>query len=152
MKILGLDPGTATTGFAAIEKTAGQLTALDFGIISTRPRVSLENRLLEIAENVAELLETHQPDLVAIESLFFFKNQTTAFAVAQARGAILTEIARFQIPLTEITPLQVKMAVTGYGRADKKQIQKMVQQIFALPKLPQPDDAADALAIAFAAS
>lgn len=152
MKILGIDPGTATTGFGVIEKIAGKVEALDFGVITTRPRVSAAERLLEISENITELLEIHRPELVAVESLFFFKNQTTAFAVAQARGVVLASVARFGVPLTELTPLQVKMAVTGYGRADKKQIQKMVQQIFSLEKIPQPDDAADALAVAFAAS
>jgi len=152
MKILGIDPGTATTGFAVIEKNGCEVVALDFGVISTKPKVSSEKRLLEIFENICELIESHKPDLVAVESLFFFKNQTTAFAVAQARGVVLLAVAKFHIPLTEITPLQVKMAVTGYGRADKKQIQEMVKEIFALKKIPKPDDAADALAIAFAAS
>ncbi|MCK5471677.1 crossover junction endodeoxyribonuclease RuvC [Candidatus Gracilibacteria bacterium] len=152
MKILGIDPGTATTGFAVIEKIDGEVSALDFGVISTRPKVSPEERLLEISENLNELIELHMPDLVAVESLFFFKNQTTAFAVAQARGVVLLTAAKFQISLVELTPLQVKQAVTGYGRAEKKQIQKMVKEIFALEKIPRPDDAADALAIAFAAS
>ncbi|MBU1089970.1 crossover junction endodeoxyribonuclease RuvC [Patescibacteria group bacterium] len=152
MKILGIDPGTATTGFAVIEKIDGEVSVLDFGVISTRPKIPPEERLLEIFENLNELIKFHAPDLVAVESLFFFKNQTTAFAVAQARGVVLLTIAKFQIPLVEITPLQVKQAVTGYGRAEKKQIQKMVKEIFSLKKTPRPDDAADALAIAFAAS
>jgi len=152
VKILGIDPGTATTGFAVIERIGGEVHALDFGVVSTRPKIPAEERLLEIAENISELLELHQPDLVAVESLFFFKNQTTAFAVAQARGVILLEIARFKVPLVEITPLQVKRAIAGYGKADKQQVQKMVKEIFSLEKIPKPDDAADALAIAFAAS
>ena len=152
VKILGIDPGTATTGFAIIEKSAGKIAALDFGIISTKANISAAERLLEISENVAQLLELHRPDLAAIESLFFCKNQTTAFAVAQSRGVVLAEIARFGIPIVELTPPQVKMAATGSGRADKKQVQKMVQKIFALEQIPQPDDAADALAVALAAS
>ncbi len=152
MKILGIDPGTATTGFAVIEKIDGVVAALDFGVISTQPKVPPEERLLEISENISELIEMHNPDLVAVESLFFFKNQTTAFAVAQARGVVLLAIAKCQAPLLELTPLQVKQAVTGYGRADKKQIQQMVKEIYGLEKIPKPDDAADALAIAFAAS
>jgi crossover junction endodeoxyribonuclease RuvC len=152
LKILGIDPGTATTGFAVIEKISGKIEALDFGIISTQAKIPPAERLLEIAENISELLESYRPDLVAVESLFFCKNQTTAMAVAQARGVVLAEAARFAIPLLELTPLQVKMAATGSGRADKKQVQKMVQKIFALEKIPQPDDAADALAVAFAAS
>lgn len=152
VKILGIDPGTATTGFAVIEKISGKVEALDFGVITTRPKVPPAERLLEISENIAELLKTHRPEIVAVESLFFFKNHKTAIAVAQSRGVVLVEIARFGASVVEITPLQVKMAVTGYGRADKKQVQKMVQQIFALEKIPKPDDAADALAIAFAVS
>ena len=152
MKIIGIDPCTATTGFAVIEKISGKVEALDFGVISTRPKIPPEKRLLEISENLNELIKFHAPDLVAVESLFFFKNQTTAFAVAEARGVVLLTVAKFQIPLAELTPLQIKMAVTGYGRAEKKQIQKMVKEIFSLEKIPRPDDAADALAIAFAAS
>jgi crossover junction endodeoxyribonuclease RuvC len=152
VKILGIDPGTATTGFAVIEKVGAEVHALDFGVISTRPKIPPQERLLEISNNLTELFDAHQPDLVAVESLFFFKNQTTAFAVAQSRGVVLLTVAKFSLPLVEITPLQVKMAVTGYGRADKKQIQEMVKEIFALKKIPKPDDAADALAIAFAAS
>jgi len=152
MKILGIDPGTATTGFAVIEKVAGHVEALDFGIISTRPKIPPAERLLEISENISELLETHRPGIVAVELLFFCKNQTTAIAVAQSRGAVLAEVARFGSSVVELTPLQIKMAATGSGRADKKQVQKMVQKIFALEKIPRPDDAADALAIAFAAS
>ena len=152
MKILGIDPGTATTGFAVIEKIGCEVTALDFGVITTKPKIPPEERLLEISENISELIKSHKPDLAAVESLFFFKNQTTAFTVAQARGVVLLSIAKAHIPLQEITPLQVKMAVTGYGQADKKQIQFMVKEIFKLEKTPQPDDAADALAVAFAAS
>ena len=152
MKILGIDPGTATTGFAAIEKIAGRVEALDFGVISTRPKVPAEERLLEISKNISELLEIHRPEIVAVELLFFCKNQTTAIAVAQSRGVVLAEAARFGSAVFELTPLQIKMAATGSGRADKKQVQKMVQKIFALDKIPRPDDAADALAIAFAAS
>lgn len=152
MKILGIDPGTATTGFAIVEKVNGGLQAIDFGAITTRAKTSLDSRLLEIADNLSELIALHEPDLVAIESLFFFKNQKTAFAVAQSRGAVLLTVARYKLPIVELTPLQVKQAVTGYGRADKKQIQQMVKEIYGLDKIPKPDDAADALAIAFAAS
>lgn len=152
MKILGIDPGTATTGFAVIEKTPTGLVVLDYGVITTPPRLSLPERLIELSADLQEILETYQPDLAAVESLFFFKNQTTVFPVAQARGVIIYTIAREKIPIVELTPLQVKQSITGYGQADKKQVQKMVKQIFALEKIPQPDDAADALAIAFAAS
>jgi len=149
MKILGIDPGTATTGFAVIEKISSKIEAVDFGVITTLPRISSAGRLLEISENIFELLKTHRPEIVAIESLFFCKNQTTAIAVAQSRGVVLAEVARFGASIIEPTPLQVKMAVTGSGRADKRQVQKMIQKIFSLEKIPKPDDAADALAIAF---
>lgn len=152
MKILGLDPGTATTGFAVIEKQEGLLSVLDYGVITTSNRLLDEERLLEIADNLEEILDQYEPELVAVESLFFFKNQKTAMSVSQARGVILLSIARRGIPVKEITPLQVKQAVTGHGQADKKQIQKMVQQIYSLEKIPKPDDAADALALAYAVS
>lgn len=152
MKIFGIDPGTATTGFAVIEKIESSVRALDFGVISTSPKLSAEKRLQEISENLGELFDSYQPDLVAVESLFFFKNQTTAFAVAQARGVVLLTISKFGLPLVEITPLQVKMAVTGYGKAEKRQVQEMVKTIYCLDEIPKPDDAADALAVAFAAS
>jgi crossover junction endodeoxyribonuclease RuvC len=152
MKILGIDPGIATTGFAFVEKTPGKLAALDYGVISTSKHLALPERLRELAADIHQLIKTHKPNVAAVESLFFFKNQKTAFAVAQARGVVLCTLAESGVMIKEITPLQVKQAITGYGRADKKQIQKMVQQIYNLPKLPQPDDAADALAIAFTAT
>lgn len=148
--ILGFDPGIATTGFALIE--TNQLKALDFGIISTPAQTDLALRLNELAADCEKLLQKSQPDLVAIESLFFFKNQKTAFTVAQARGVLLQTVAQQGVAIRELTPLQVKLAVTGNGRAEKSQIQKMVQQIFQLKEIPRPDDAADALAIAFTAS
>ena len=152
MKIIGIDPGTATTGFAVIKKTHTGVEALDFGVITTSKNLELPERLREIAANLRELFVLHQPDVLAVESLFFFKNHTTAFLVAQARGAVLLTAAEHGLPVRDFTPLQVKQAVTGYGRAEKKQIQQMVQQIYALPEIPRPDDAADALAVAFTAS
>ena len=152
MIILGIDPGTATTGFAIVEKTRVGLEALDFGVISTSKRKDLPTRLVELVADFRKLVEVHRPDLLAIESLFFFKNQKTAFAVAQARGAIICAAKERGLDIVEPTPLQVKQAVTGYGKASKKQVQKMVQEIYHLEKLPKPDDAADALAIAFIAS
>lgn len=152
MKILGIDPGTATTGFAVIKKVKTGVQALDFGVITTSKNLELPERLREIAANLRELFSLHKPDLLAVESLFFFRNHTTAFLVAQARGVVLLAAAEHGLPVREFTPLQVKQAVTGYGRAEKKQIQRMVQQIFELDEIPKPDDAADALAIAFTAS
>lgn len=152
MRVLGIDPGIATTGFAIIEKTHGKLAALDYGVISTSKYLDLPERLRELAADIRQLIKTHRPNVAAVESLFFFKNQKTAFAVAQARGVVLCVLSESGVVIREVTPLQVKQAITGYGRANKKQIQKMVQQIYSLPKLPQPDDAADALAIAFTAT
>jgi crossover junction endodeoxyribonuclease RuvC len=151
-KIFGLDPGTATTGFAIVEKTNNNLQAIDFGVITTSPRFSLSERIVQLVTDFRKLLKIHQPDIIAIESLFFFKNQKTAFAVAQARGALLFSAAEFGAEICEPTPLQVKQSVTSYGRANKEQVQKMVQQIYGFSEIPKPDDAADALAVAFYAS
>lgn len=152
MIILGLDPGTATTGFAIVEKNRGRLTALDYGVITTSAKLSLPKRLQIIADDLQELIKKYKPNLIVVESLFFFKNQKTVFAVAQARGAILLVASASNAKIKEITPLQVKQAISGYGRADKKQVQKMVQAIYQLAEIPHPDDAADALAIAYAGS
>jgi crossover junction endodeoxyribonuclease RuvC len=152
MKILGIDPGIATTGFAIVEKSHGNLTSLDFGVISTPKNLKLETRLLELADDLRGIIRHHKPDLVAVESLFFCNNQKTAIAVAEARGVILLVATELGVKVCEFTPLQVKQSVCGYGKADKRQVQKMVCEIYSLEKIPKPDDAADALAIAFAAS
>jgi len=150
MKILGIDPGTATTGFAVIEKKAGRLIALDYGVITTPAGMDAAHRLLLISDDLTELIEQHQPKKLIIEKLFFTKNVTTGIAVAEARGVVLSIAAHHGLSITEFTPNHIKKAVTGSGAAKKPQVQKMVQQIYNLPELPQPDDAADALAIAFA--
>jgi len=150
--VLGLDPGTATTGFGVIKEDRGAITLVDCGYITTPPTDSASDRLLVIGRAVEKLLKTYRPDLVAVEKLFFAKNQTTAMAVSQARGVILASIARDQLPLLEYTPLQVKQSVTGYGKADKQQVQRMVQALLKLDQVPKPDDVADALAIAICAS
>lgn len=152
MRVLGIDPGTATTGFAVIEKNPGELIAIDYGVISTSQGLSLPERLIELATDLRDLVETHKPDLAVVESLFFFKNQKTVIDVAQARGVVVFTLAEIGVEIQEVTPLQVKQSVTGYGKAEKKQVQRMVQQIYNLKKIPKPDDAADALAIAFTAS
>ena len=146
--ILGIDPGTAATGFGVVERRGSVLRAIDYGCIETAPTFSLAERLLQIHEAIAELIETHQPACVAVERLFFNKNVQTAFAVGQARGAVLLTAAQHSRPVLEFTPSEVKIAVTGYGRAPKDQVQRMVQIVLGLPELPRPDDAADALAIA----
>jgi crossover junction endodeoxyribonuclease RuvC len=146
--ILGLDPGTATTGFGVIKEDQGEISLVDCGYITTPSTDSASDRLLVIGRAVEKLLKTYRPDAVAVEKLFFAKNQTTAISVAQARGVILAGVARSRLTLFEYTPLQVKQSITGYGWADKRQMQQMVKALLKLEQAPQPDDVADALAIA----
>jgi len=148
MKILGIDPGTATTGWAVVEEIKKNSRLVACGCVNTSKFHSDEDRLVEIGKDIALLIKKYQPDEAAIEDLFFFKNIKTAITVAQARGVILYEIKKNIVPLFSYTPLQVKQALTGYGRADKNQIQEMVKNILKLKSIPKPDDAADAVAIA----
>lgn len=148
MIVLGIDPGTAMTGYGLVERTGSRLRAVDYGCLETPAGMPLPERLLLIQDGLIDLVETHRPDLVAVERLFFNKNVQTAFAVGQARGVALLTAARFGLPVHEYGPHEVKMAVTGHGRAEKVQVQRMVQVVLGLAVLPRPDDAADALAIA----
>ena len=148
MIVLGIDPGTAMTGYGLVERTGSRLRAVDYGCLETPAGMPLPERLLLIQDGLIDLVETHRPDLVAVERLFFNKNVQTAFAVGQARGVALLTAARFGLPVHEYGPHEVKMAVTGHGRAEKVQVQRMVQVVLGLATLPRPDDAADALAIA----
>jgi crossover junction endodeoxyribonuclease RuvC len=148
MIVLGIDPGTAALGYGIIERTGGVLRAVDYGCLTTTPDWSLPDRLNAIHAHVAELIETHSPDLMAVERLFFSKNVQTAFAVGQARGVVLLAAAQAGVPVREATPSEVKMAVTGYGAADKEQVGRMVAVILQLAEVPTPDDTSDALAIA----
>lgn len=148
MKILGIDPGTATTGFGLIDKTGPKLTKIDCGVISTLKTTPMPERLQIIFSDISELIKHHKPDYIAVEKLFFTNNITTAMTVSQARGVVLLVAAQNNVEIAEYTPLQVKMSVTGYGQAEKKQIQEMVKKILKLQTIPKPDDAADALAIA----
>jgi crossover junction endodeoxyribonuclease RuvC len=148
MKILGIDPGTATTGWAVVEEKNKNPKLIACGCVNTSKFHSDEERLVEIGRDIALLIKKYQPNEAAIEDLFFFKNLKTAITVAQARGVILYEIKKNLAPLFSYTPLQVKQALTGYGRADKKQMQEMVKNILKLQCIPKPDDAADAVAIA----
>jgi crossover junction endodeoxyribonuclease RuvC len=150
MKIIGLDPGTATVGFAICEKQRGRLTALDYGVITTPKGLAAEKRLLMIAEDLDQILTEHQPELAIVEKLFFAKNQTTAMAVSQARGVLLLVLARHGVSVRELSPPQVKQAVTGSGNAKKPQVQRMVAKLYGLAEIPKPDDAADALALVYA--
>lgn len=152
MRILGIDPGTAITGYGLIESKGYDLNPVAYGILDTQAGLPSSERLKQIYEQMAQLLEEAQADLVAVEQLFFNKNVRTALSVGEARGVILLAIADKGIPVVEYTPPQVKMAVTGYGKADKRQVQLMVRSILGLKKIPSPDDAADALAVAVCAA
>ncbi|HWH24593.1 MAG TPA: crossover junction endodeoxyribonuclease RuvC [Candidatus Limnocylindria bacterium] len=148
MIVLGVDPGTAATGYGIVERTGSRLRAVDYGCLETTPALTLPQRLAHIHEAVTALIQTHRPELLGVERLFFNRNVQTAFAVGQARGVVLLAAAQAGLPVFEYGPHEVKMAVTGYGRAGKEQVQKMVQAVLGLDVLPRPDDAADALAVA----
>jgi len=149
MLVLGLDPGTATTGFGFVrEADDGRFVALDYGVITTPAGMPMPERLLQIYLRLTALIQQHQPMQMAIEQLFFGKNVTTGISVAQARGVMLLTAAQVGIPLREYKPKEVKMSVAGYGSADKIQMQVMIQQLLELDNPPRPDDAADALAVA----
>jgi crossover junction endodeoxyribonuclease RuvC len=148
MLTLGIDPGTATTGFGLITEKNNKLAFVDHGIISTSRKDVSQARLRKIYVEMKAVLIQYKPRAVAIEKLFFGKNTKTAIAVGQARGILLLAAAELKVPVSEYTPLQVKLAVTGYGKADKKQVQAMVKTLLKLREAPRPDDAADALAIA----
>lgn len=147
MIALGIDPGTARLGYGVIESEPTP-RAIDFGIISTGAELAMADRLLRIHHAVGELIDSHRPEAVAVELLFFARNVTTAMAVGQARGVVLLAAAQRGVPIAEYAPSEVKQAVAGYGKADKHQMQEMVRIILALEAAPTPDDAADALAIA----
>jgi crossover junction endodeoxyribonuclease RuvC len=146
--VLGIDPGTAAMGYGIVERMGSSLRAVDYGCLVTSPDLDLPERLRRIHAHVVELIETHHPDLVGVERLFFSRNAQTAFAVGQARGVVLLASAQAGIPVREATPSEIKLGVTGYGAADKEQVGRMVSVILQLPEVPHPDDTADALATA----
>ncbi len=148
MIVLGIDPGTASTGYGVVESTGSRLRALASGVIATTPREPLERRLARIHAGVGELLDGHRPDALAIEELYFGANARTAFAVGQARGVVLLAAGARGVPTRSYTPQQVKDAVCGSGRAQKEQVARMVARLTGLAALPAPDHAADALAVA----
>lgn len=151
MTILGIDPGTATTGFGIIKKLkikGEKLKVIDYGCIKTAANLSTAERLEKLFVELNLLIRKYKPDIVAVEEIFFFKNLKTAIKVSQARGVILLTAAKNKSIIEEFTPLQVKQAVACYGRADKAQVQRMVKTLLNLKQIPKPDDAADALAIA----
>ena len=153
MIILGIDPGTATLGFGIIDKTKEGIKVIDYGCINTTPDLCQGDRLKIINNELTKLIKLHQPNVMAVERLFFFKNLKTVMPVSEAKGVILLTAAKKNIPVFEYTPLQMKMAIAGYGRAEKKQVQKMIQIQLNLEEKPadkdkRKDDATDALGIA----
>ncbi len=149
MVVIGIDPGTATTGYGILrEQASGQLEVINYGVIQTAADQPMSERLLELYRQLNEIILLHRPDSGAVEKLFFQRNVRTAISVGQGRGVILLALANHGLPVAEYTPLEVKQAVAGYGGADKHQVQEMVRMLLDLDRIPQPDDAADALAIA----
>lgn len=149
MRILGIDPGTGICGFGVIEvKQTGRAKMIDNGVIATPPHTPLSERLLDIYESMHEIIKLNKPDCVSIEKLFFTKNVTTGISVAEARGVVLLVCKQHELPTFEYTPNEIKKTMTGYGSADKKQMQEMVKLHLDLTSIPKPDDAADALAAA----
>jgi crossover junction endodeoxyribonuclease RuvC len=148
MLVLGIDPGIAITGYGLVTDTGQGLSAVEYGVIETTAGQPLCERLLRLDTQLRALIGTYQPDVMAVEELFFSANVRTAMAVGQARGVILLAAARAGLEVFEYTPLQVKQAVSGYGRADKHQVQEIIRLLLQLDSMPHPDDAADALAVA----
>lgn len=149
MLAIGIDPGTATTGYGLVQDSEdGSLRVVDYGVILTAPELAMPERLLEIFRGLNRIILLHHPNGGAVEKLFFQRNVRTALSVGQARGVVLLSLAGAGLPVFEYTPLEVKQAVAGYGGADKNQVQQMVRALLSLESIPQPDDAADALAVA----
>lgn len=148
MRILGIDPGLATMGWGLIRGQANKPSFVACGVILTKASLPLPDRLVEIDQAMEALLALYQPEAIVFEQLFFAKNVTTAFTVGAARGVAIARCARYRSTLYEYTPMQVKQAVTGYGKADKLQVQQMIKLMLNLPDYPRPDDAADAVAVA----
>ena len=148
MRILGIDPGTGITGFGVIDSDGQAHRLVDGGVIRTKPNTPLPKRLVTIYQHMVQLIDEHQPAVVSVEKLFFAQNVTTAISVSHARGAILLAAQQKDIEIAEYTPLQIKQTITGYGRAQKSQMQEMVRAILKLKEVPKPDDCADGLAAA----
>lgn len=148
MLALGIDPGTAICGYGFVEQVGSRLVPREYGAITTSPKARMEDRLLKLYDGLDELIKKYQPDVMGIEQLFFNRNVTTAIPVGQARGIVLLAAAKNKLTIAEHTPLQVKQAVTGYGKATKEQVIYMVTKLLHLPQAPHPDDVADALAVA----
>ncbi len=148
MRVLGLDPGTATTGYGIVDAEDGELTAVTYGAITTPAKMAMPYRLQMIQQELQQLIDEFQPDTAGIEEVFFGRNVTTAITVGQARGVLMLTLVNAGIPIGEYSPPKIKDAVTGYGKADKQQVQLMVRNLLDLTETPRPDDAADGLAVA----
>ncbi|MFP4977147.1 crossover junction endodeoxyribonuclease RuvC [Paenibacillus sp. CN-4] len=148
MRILGIDPGLAIVGFGFVDKEGHRLTPVQYGCIQTEAHTPDEERLLHVYEGMLQLIDKYKPDAVAMEKLYFARNVTTALPVAQARGVMVLAAVQRNLPIAEYTPMQVKQAIVGYGKAEKKQVQEMVRMFLKLAAVPKPDDVADALAVA----
>lgn len=149
MIVLGIDPGTGRMGYGIVRKEAGRVTHIAHGCLETPAHTPHVDRLKGIHEKLIELIETYRPEIVGVEQLFFQKNVKTAMSVSEARGVILLTAHMHHVRVTEHTPMQIKQAVTGYGGADKRQVQEMVKTLMKLNAIPKPDDAADAVAVAY---
>ena len=147
MRIIGIDPGTAILGYGIIDYIGNQMRPVDYGCIRTESNIDMPVRLGMLYDDLQSLLNKYQPDVMAVEELFFNRNVTTAITVGQARGVVLLAGVQMDIPVFEYTPLQVKQAICGYGRAEKQQVQEMVRVLLHLQGIPKPDDVADALAV-----
>ncbi|KKQ79131.1 MAG: Crossover junction endodeoxyribonuclease RuvC [Parcubacteria group bacterium GW2011_GWC2_38_7] len=150
--ILGIDPGYGITGYGLVECVGSRLKALDYGVIETSSHDEFPERLKTLNTELSKIIKKYKPNLLAVEDLFFYKNVTTAMKVAQARGVVILSAVLAKIPIVEFTPLQVKQAISSYGRAGKNQVQQMVKVFLSLETIPKPDDAADALAVAICAA
>jgi len=148
MRILGIDPGYAIMGYGIVDKEGNKYKLVDFGVLTTQPDSEMPHRLKSIYSDLMALIAEFEPDAAAVEELFFNTNAKTAILVAQARGAAILACANSALSIYEYTPLQIKQALTGYGRADKNQIQQVIKSILNLKEIPKPDDAADAVAAA----
>jgi crossover junction endodeoxyribonuclease RuvC len=148
MRVLGIDPGTAITGYAVVEEEGGRLSLVDIGVVVTPAKTPLPSRLQQIYTGLQDVITAQRPQAAAVEQLFFSRNVRTAMTVGHARGVVLLALADAGLDIAEYTPMQIKQAVTGYGSADKRQVQEMVRMLLSLPDIPRPDDAADAAAVA----
>jgi len=148
-RILGIDPGFGTLGYGLIDVSGSKVSLVGYGAIQTKPGEPIPNRLLKIYDRLHEIVEEYRPDEAAIEELFFFRNVTTAIQVGEARGVVLLVLKQLNVPIFEYTPHQVKQSVTGYGRSEKGQIQRVMKKFLGMSETPKPDDAADALAVAW---